>query len=163
MTIYKFGIDAASVRAHHFPQQGPFTTDTSPTAVIVAEMVSDAAADLAGLLTAQSISPSGVEALGATDAAYAWCAQTVRLDAAIRVLRASTSADPELAKAWAAQLAARLKSLEALGAAALGSESLQQSATDGPGSHISELSLEVEEGPYEVSQAIHRLRRDDQR
>lgn len=161
MTVATFGVTAASVRSHHFPQWSAFSAETSPDSTTAGEMVTEAGADLAGVLTAAGVTPSSISDVAS--AAYSWCAYTVRLDAALRILRASTQASPDLEKTWQARLDARYAALKAAGAAALGDEALAPVDPDGPSSHISELGLEVGNEAEEASSAYPLLRRDDVR
>lgn len=119
MPITLFGITATKVRDHHFPQIGAFSTATKPTATAVGEMIDEAAADLAGALSQQGLSAADLTQ-NAYPAAYAWCAKTVRLAAAIAVMRGSSTANPEVAKAWEKELRERYKELEDKGYLALG-------------------------------------------
>ncbi len=163
MTIATFGVDAGSVRRHHFPQWPDFSTASSPTLATVGEFITEAAADLAGRLELKSLSPATIAADTASEA-YSWCAKTLRLAVAIDVLAASTSANPELAKKWQVLLDGRYELLEKYGATAMGVGAAATDDSDepeGPTSHISELDLDTG-NDSDASDVIPRLRRSDE-
>lgn len=162
MTLPAFGVTASTVRAQMFPHWGDFSTNSSPTAATVADIITEESGDLAALLYREDVAASSVDALTASAAPYQWCAKTLRLMVALRILRASTQQEPQLAEAFKAELAERLKLLAAEGATALGDASLQSGTSDpdGPTSHISVYGLEVDDSE-DMSTTVPRLRRDD--
>ena len=163
MAIADFDVTAAKVRAHHFAQLGSeFGTTSNPTATTVGEMVQDAAAELAGKLRAVGVTPSTID----TDAgvtypeAFAWCAETVRLGAAIRVVGAMSGQDPAIAKKWQSRLDERYGDLEARGYLALGDAPAPSENASGPRSHVTRHNLDVGD-TTSISSAEPRFRRDD--
>lgn len=155
-----FGVTVASVRAHHFPQWAAFSAESSPDATTAQEMLDEAGADLVGALVRAGVATSDV---AAGTAGYRWAAYTVRLAAALRILRASTQSDAKVEAVWGKALDTRLKLLIDGGSATLGNEALSPVDPDGPSSHITELSLDVGDESRDTSAAIHVLRRDDWR
>lgn len=142
MPIATFGLTANSVRAHMFPQWGDFSVNSSPTLVVCTEAIDEEAGELTGKLYAEGITAGS---LIAGTAAYLWCSKTLRLMAAIRFIRAGVQADPEVARAYAAELKQRLQDLAQGGATALGDESLDggDAPADGPTTHINQYGIEV--------------------
>lgn len=162
MALVSFGVTAGTVRAQMFPHWGDFSANSSPTSTTVSDIITEESGDLAALLYREDVSAQTVYDLGATEAPYQWCAKTLRLMVALRILRASTQQEPQLAEAFKAELAERLKLLAAEGATALGNSSLQSGTSDpdGPTSHISVYGLEVDDSE-DMSTTVPRLRRDD--
>jgi hypothetical protein len=159
MAISTFGVTYSAVQAHHFPQLSNFSTTSNPKATTVTEMISASAATLAGKLRAEGLTPSAIEAVTSSEG-YAWCAEAVRLGAAIRVLPAMTGVDPAVAKAWQATLDAKWEALAALGYLALGDASAPSQEADGPRSHISNHGLDTGD-TADVSDVIPTFRRSD--
>ena len=141
MSVSIFGLTAASVRAHMFPQWKDFSVNSSPTAVIVGEIITEEAGELAAKLYGENVNAAAIT--DTASAAYLWCTKTLRLMVALRVLRASTQQEPELNKAYAAELKKRFEDLAAGGATALGNDSLDtgDSPADGPTTHINQFGL----------------------
>lgn len=166
MGVSIFALTANSVRAHMFPQANDYSVNSSPTAAIVAEFIEEEAGELAGKLYAENIVASDIAAtLDANNlhsAAWLWCVRTLRLMVAIRCLNAGTQADPEVAKAYRAELAKRLKDLDERGATALGDTGLNTGASDpdGPTSHISRNNLTID-ASEDMSDTIPALRKSD--
>lgn len=143
MSIVTFGVDAGAVKAFHFPQlSSAFSPNSNPTAVTVAAMIESSAAELAGRLADEG-SDAGVLFTGATayPNAYAWCAETVRLGAAVRVGPAITGANPDVIKLWSEQLKARYKRLEDYGLSELGDAPIPAESSNGPRTHIADYNL----------------------
>jgi len=161
MSITVFGVTAQSIRDHHFPQleAQAFSAYSRPTSTAVGEMVDEAAAELAGKLAAEDITAADITS-GDYPVAYAWCRATVRLSAALRVLRAMANQDPEVAKAWQTQLDARYAELAAMGAVALGDAPLPSQPSNGPRSHVSAYSLDTGDDE-DLSTLEPKFRRDD--
>lgn len=138
-----FGVAADSVRLRYLPQLDAFSTSSIPTAATVANIISDQAAILDGKLRGESIDPSSIAV--STDAAYLWCAYTIRLASAIEVMEASTHSSVEVLERWTAQLAARWKDLEEKGYLALGSGvSAPATPANGPTHHIDTYGLTIQ-------------------
>ncbi len=160
MAITVFGVVHGSIRDHHFPQQQQsFGATSKPTATVVGEMIDASAAVLAGKLRAESITPSSITTTYAE--AYAWCAEAVRIGAAIRAFPAMTGQDPEVLKAWRATLDAKWADLDERGYLALGDAPAPTVPADGPTTHINEHSLDTGD-TADISSVIPRFRRDDQ-
>jgi hypothetical protein len=161
MAISTFGVTYTSVRAHHFPQMaGNFSTASNPTAATVTEMIAGEAAYLTGKLAAEGLTAATIEA-ATSSAAYAWCADAVRLGAAVRAIRAMSGQDPKVAEAWAAELKARYKELSAQGGVVFGDAALPDEDPNGPRDWISAHGLDTGE-EADISDAVPRFRRDDQ-
>lgn len=160
MALPVFGVTATTLREHMFPHWGAFSANSSPTSTTVGDIIAEEAGDLAARLYRENVSAASIT--DAASAPYLWCAKTLRLMAAIRTMRASTQQQPELVTRWMEELDARLKLLSEDGATALGDASLQSGTSDpdGPTSHISVYSLEVDD-PDDMSTTVPRLRRDD--
>jgi hypothetical protein len=159
MAIATFGVTYSTVRAHHFPQIADFSANSNPTSTTVTQMVSASAAELGGKLRAEGLTPSSLES-DASSEAYAWCAETVRLGAAIRAIKAMTGQDPAVCQAWERVLKERFDTLASLGHLALGDASAPSEQADGPRSHISNHSLDTGDTD-DISDVIPVFRRSD--
>lgn len=167
MAVSIFGLTAASVREHMFPQLKDFSANSSPTSTIVGEVIEEEAGELAGRLYAENISASAItndlDANSLHSAAWLWCVRTLRLMVALELLKRMSQQYPELAKEYRAELTARLKDLNDRGGTALGNSGLDTGASnaDGPTSHISQYSMTVDVAG-DMSSPIPTLRKDDQ-
>lgn len=161
MAVSIFGLTANSVRAHMFPQWKDFSVNSSPTLAICTECILEEAGELAGKLYGEGITASAI--IDTASAAYLWCSKTLRLMAALRILRAATQQEPDLAKAYAAELAARLKDLAEKGGTALGDSGLDtgDAPADGPTTHINTYGIEVSTADDMSSLRTGVLRRGD--
>lgn len=161
MALPVFGVTFSTLRALRFPHWSAFSTRSSFTDTDVTGIIQEEAADLAGRLYAENVTAADIDAT-ANPVAYLWCAKTLHLMAACRILRDVTTNEPTLAQAYARELDARLKLLGEQGATALGDESLSTGTSDpdGPTSHISQFSLETDSAEN-MSTTAPRLRRDD--
>jgi hypothetical protein len=157
-----FGVTYSTLRSLRFPHWNAFSTRSSFTDTDVTSIIQEEAADLAGRLYAEDITAADIDA-NDNAIAYLWCAKTLHLMAACRILRDVTANEPALAQAYQRELDARLALLASQGATALGDESLSTGTSDpdGPTSHISQFSLETDEAEN-MSTTVPRLRRDDQ-
>ncbi len=160
MALPAFGVTAGTVRAQMFPHWADFTANSSPTATTVADIITEESGDLVARLYRENVTASSIG--GADTAPYQWCAKTLRLMVALRILRASTVQEPQLAEAWKAELDERLKLLGEEGATAVGDSTLQSGTSDpdGPTSHVSVYGLTTDESTN-MSTTVPRLRRDD--
>lgn len=160
-TMVTFGITPNGVRRHHFPYWNDFSTDSSPTLAVVADMLVECAAELAGKLAGESISPASIEA---DTVAYYSCRGQLRRMVAVRVLRASTGDKPLGSDTWKDEVAAWFEGLADGGGTFLGDPDLEagDSSPDGPHSHISEYRLDIGDPLTEASSAVPMLRKDDQ-
>jgi hypothetical protein len=160
MPVPTFAIVHGDVRNHYFPNRIDFSGSTKPTSTTVGQMIDAEAARLSGALAAIDVSASTLSTdAGATyPASYAWCQDTIRLGAAVRVFFALSGAGP-VYDAWRADLDARYKDLEDNGHSALGDA--PQPAQLGPRSHVS--SNDLDRGDLELmSDAIPRFRKSDE-
>lgn len=163
MTVETFSVVADDVRAGYFPNWSAFSATTKPTSTQVAVFISEEAADLAGHLAVEDVTVSSSNP-AASSAALAWCQKTLRLAVAIRVMRASTAQNPEVAKAWQEELDSRYKMLERMGATVMGAgaaESTSTSPVQGPTTHIGQYGLTTADVGL-MSTVEPRLRRDDE-
>ena len=158
MAVNEFGVTQQTVATHHFPMWPAFSTSSKPSAATVALLITESAGVLTGRLYGEAIT----SITDTTSAAYLMCAEQLRRMVALKVLKASTQQDPELAKALMLEIAEWFSMLAAGGGTFLGNEALQTSASDpdGPTSHISENDL-VTDSAADMSTTIPRLRRDD--
>ena len=159
MSLDVFGVTYTKVRDHYFAHVANFSTTSHPAASIVTEMIQDSAAELAGKLSAKGLDSADITS-DDTPQAYQWCAETVRLGAAIRVAQTMTTQNPDVAKAWQAKLDLRFEALEEWGAEALGDAT---ASTTGASiiTHINNHSLDTTVDGEEPSNAIPFLRGDD--
>ena len=158
MAVNEFGVTQQTVAAIHFPMWPAFSTSSKPTSTIVGTMITESA----GVLTARLYGETITTITDTASAAYLMCAEQLRRMVALKVLKASTQQDPELAKALQAEIDAWFAGLSAGGGTFLGNDALQTGASDpdGPTSHISEYGLETDSAA-DMSTTIPRLRRDD--
>lgn len=162
MALPVFGVTYSTLRSLRFPHWNAFSARSSFTDTDVTGIIQEEAADLAGRLYAENVTASAITE-AANPVAWLWCAKTLHLMAAVRILRDVTTSEPALAQSYGRELDARLKLLGEQGATALGDESLSTGTSDpdGPTSHISQFSLEVDSAEN-MSTTVPRLRRDDQ-
>lgn len=152
MSVEVFGVTHAKVQTNYFPgRSGGFTTSSTPTSSVITDFVQEEAGLLAGRLLKKGVTVAAVIS-GVTEgtsstwtAAYVWCRKFVTLAAAIRVLSVTTSGAADGSSKWGERLDAMLEVLDRDGAAALGDEGLDGSASGpaGPSGYIDELSLDV--------------------
>lgn len=134
-----FGVTYDSVRRHHFPVISNWDSTTSPTDTTVTEMIDAAAAKLAGKLLLKSITASEIS--DTATAAYAWCADTIRLEVATRIPPTVSGVDPDEYSRRRAQLKERYEDLDEHGAEALGggaSANATDSEPEGPVTYLTE-------------------------
>jgi len=159
VAINEFAVDATRVRDDYFPALPPFDDESNPSSTTIARYITEASAELAGKLLLQVIDPAFI-----TDDAtpqYVWCAQTVTLMVAIRVLGVQTGQNPEAMKAWQEILAARLKDLGDNGSLALGyDDSGSDGNPKGPTTYLTELGISLPSAA-DASGVTPVLRRDD--
>lgn len=160
MAASTFGVTADAVRRHHFPAFDSFSTSSNPTAVTVGEVVSEEAARLAGWLALEEIDASAITDVNSS--AYLQCARVLKLMTAAKLVGSMSGLDPELVKAWRAEINEWKKGLDEGGAAFLGDGATATglSDADGPTTHISEYSL-TQDSAELMSTVVPRLRRDD--
>jgi len=160
MSSSDFGVTAASVRAHHFPNADAWTTVSRPSSSAVAEAIEEEAAHMAGRLALELVQASAI-AVGSP--AYAACRRILRMQVAVRVLRDMLGQDTELARSWAATVADWFKQLDASGASFLGEGAAATglSDADGPTSHVTVYGLEADDGSR-MSSPVASLRMDDE-
>lgn len=158
MAVNEFGVTQQTVAQIHFPMWPAFSTSSKPTSTIVGTMITESAGVLAAKLYAETITTITDSA----SAAYLMCSEQLRRMVALKVLKASTQQDPELAKALQAEIDAWFAGLASGGGTFLGNEALQtgDSDPDGPTSHISEFGLTTDDAD-DMSTTVPRLRRDD--
>ena len=159
MSLATFTVTCTKVHAHYFAKQSDFSAYSNPSSSTVTEMIQDSAAELAGKLSAKGVTASDITSADHPQA-YQWCAETVRLGAAIRAAQTMTSADPEVVKAWQKKLDARFKALEDWGAEALGDAGADADAAKIQ-THIANHSLDTTLDGEEPSNSIPYLRGDD--
>lgn len=158
MAVNEFGVTQQTVASIHFPMWPAFSTSSKPTSTIVGTMITESAGVLAAKLYGESITTITDTA----SAAYLMCSEQLRRMVALKVLKASTQQDPELAKSLLSEIDAWFAGLSAGAGTFLGDSTLQTSASppDGPTSHISEYDLETDVAEN-MSTVVPRLRRDD--
>jgi len=166
MALQTFGVTHQKVKAHHFPQlQGDFSASSNPSSATVTEMVEAEAARLDGKLRQKDVDPATAATLDGGNpkypAAYNWCADTIRLGAAVRVIRAMAGQDPAVAKAWEEELRERYSDLDKWGHATLGDIPAPAQQSMGPRSHLKANSLDTGDETL-ISDAIPAFRRDDE-
>ena len=159
MAVNEFAVTQQTVATHHFPMWPAFSTSSKPSAATVALLITESA----GVLTARLYSENITSITDTASAAYLMCAEQLRRMVALKVLKASTQQDPELAKALLAEINEWFASLAAAGGTFLGDDALQtgDSDPDGPTSHISEFGLTTDDSD-DMSTTVPRLRRDDE-
>lgn len=160
MPVPVFGVTHAAIRSHYFPSRNAFDANSKPTATAVGEMIDAEAARLSGALSAIDVSASTISTdAGSTyPSAYAWCQDTIRLGAAIRVMFAIAGAG-SVPDFWVEQLEARYTALAEFGFSVLGDAPRPDQL--GPRSHVSEHDLD--RGDLDLlSDVIPRFRKSDE-
>ena len=160
MTINVFGVDADSLRRHYFPHLDGFSTSSAPTLVTVTERIQRAGARLGNHLYLRNIDAGTI--IDATSPAWAWCAETLSLIAAIRLAQVMSGLNADVVKGWQADLDERFKLIEDNGEAALGPgvDSFGESQSAGPTDFIDELAIDTGDDSL-ASSAAPVLRRSD--
>lgn len=161
MALTVFGVTYSTVRSTRFPSWNSFSARSAFTDTEVAALINEEAADLAGKLYAENITASSITT-PANEVGYTWCAKTLALMVAVRILRDVSASDPALAQAYQRELDTRFKLLASQGATALGDSSLStgDSDPDGPTSHVSEFGLTTDD-PADMSDTVPALRKGD--
>lgn len=161
VAVTTFSVTHDTVRTEHFPHWNAFSATTKPTSTQVGTYVTEEAADLGGYLALKSIAASGIDS-SANPNGFAWCQKTLKLMVAVRVAKAATASNPELAKTLQDEVNARLSSLDKHGATLLVDVTASTSGNpaEGPTTHISTYSLTVDDSS-DMSTTVPRLRRDD--
>lgn len=160
-TISLFGLNADSVRAHHFPNMDAWTSSSRPSSTTVTEVLNEEAGRLAGYLNAQNIDASSIT--DATSPAYLSCRKQLRMMVALVIARDMTGTAPQLAEKWEENTTAWLDALREKGATALGGGAVASGTSDpdGPTSHFSVYSLAGDDAA-DMSSTIPALRKDDE-
>lgn len=160
MSASDFGVTAASVRAHHFPNADAWTTSSRPSASAVAEAIEEESAHMAGRLALELVNAADITV---GSAAYVACRRILRMQVAIRVIRDMLGQDTELARAWAASVADWYVQLDEGGASFLGdgASATGSSDPDGPTSHISVFGLATDSAA-DMSNTVPLLRKGDE-
>lgn len=164
MALYKFGVTAQSVRAHHFPNISDFSADSNPTDTTVTEKIDDCAGELNGRLLKESISAATVDAAGATYGPYVVLRAVLRKMVAVAIMPAMTSKDTDLANKWQKELTAFFDRLDDDAATALGDDSLTTDSSDGdaPATHLDEYNIDIGDPATDASDAIPPFRKGDE-
>lgn len=158
MTVV-FGVTAATLQSSYFTHTGAFSANSKPTAAQVAIDITEAGAELAGMLLIKGVAPADLDENGN---GWNWCAKTLKLMAAIEVARNMTGQDPAVVIAWEKQLEKRLAALEEGGGLALGEDlGSEDEPPQGPTHHIDTLDLDVGDEAADASDVIPRFRRSD--
>lgn len=158
MALELYGVTVESVRAHHFPQADAWTAGSRPSEATVAETIDEQAGRLAGALSVESVSVTGL----ATSAAYVSCRAQLRLMVAIVICRDMTGVDPALSRAWKLEVREWFEGLDESNVAFLGDGAVITSVNepDGPTDFISNLNLDIGD-TADASDVIPVLRRSD--
>jgi hypothetical protein len=158
MALTLFGVTADDVRLHFFPQNEEFSANTSPSATTVGDFIDQEAGRLAGALLIKGVTPSSILS---TSPAYYSCAAQLEMMVALRTLSVMSGQNPELARAWKAQVDEWFSRLDKDGYLILGDESLEPTDNpDGPTTHITYFDLDTGDAD-DASDLIPALRRDD--
>lgn len=158
MASSSFGIDAESVRRHHFPNADAFSASSRPSASTVAEVIEEEAASMAGALALESIDASTI---APASSAYNACRKTLRMQVAAKLVRLMSGVDSALAQAWDAQVARWYEQLGEGGAHFLGDGATASGTSDpdGPTSHATEVT--TRSSWADASSTTPMLRKDD--
>lgn len=157
MTASTFGLDADSVRRHHFPHFDAFAASSRPSLATVTEVITEEAASMAGALSLEKVDASTITV---SSSAYNACRKTLRMQVAARLARDIPGVDSALAQSWAASVAAWYEQLARGGASFLGDGAVASGSSDpdGPTWHGSELE---QDSFSNMSSTIPALRKDD--
>lgn len=157
MATNEFGLDAESVRKHHFANSDTWAANSRPSSTAVTEAITEEAAVMAAAMSMENVDASAI--LTGT-VAYSASKRVLRMQVAVRIIREMLGIDSPLAQAWAAQVAEWYAALAKGGASFLGNPSLASGTSDpdGPTWHGSELEQDV---VADMSSVIPMLRKDD--
>ena len=134
MASSSFGVDAESVRRHHFTNSDAFSTQSRPSVATVGEAIDEEAAVLAGALAREAIDASGITV---SSGAYVSCRKVLRMQVAARLARDIPGIDTALARSWSGSVTAWYEELAKSGATFLGDGAASggDSQPDGPTWH----------------------------
>lgn len=160
MAASSFGIDADSVRRHHFANFDAFSAGGRPSLTTVTEVITEEAARMAGRLNLANI--DATTGITVSSDAYNLCRRILRLQVAARLARDIPGTDSDIAKGWRDEVQAFFDMVDVKGDEYLGNgaTAFGTSEPDGPTDFISELSLDVGDDS-EASDVIPVLRRKD--
>lgn len=161
MTINTFDVTPEMVRDDFLPHDvAGFSADSSPTWETVDRWITQEAARLYGQLLQNEIDATSID--DDETPQWQWCQQTLCLMVVVRLIPVKMGLDPEVVRAWRADLAARLQELNDNGEIALGMDNSGSAGNPkGPTTYITELGLEVPSAA-DASSITPRLRRDDE-
>jgi hypothetical protein len=158
MALQLFGVTAESVRSHHFPNADAWTASSRPSEAASGEAIAEAAGRLGAALRAANTTVED----DANTEAFVSCRQQLRMMVALRIARDMTGVDPEVAKAWRAEVSEWFEGVDESNADWLGEgATVGASEPDGPTDHISELLID-DGSDEDASDAIPVLRRKDE-
>lgn len=160
MALQTFGVTYATLRQHKFPQIGEFTANSNPPQARVTEAIQAASARLGAALIREGVTPSVIDNVTDYPNAYHWCAETIRLLAAVAVYPAMTQQDPEVLKAWREEVKERLKELDEYGYQTLVDAPAPSTPSNGPLTHINVNDLEISDSD-DMSDAVPTFRKSD--
>lgn len=156
-----FGLDAESVRRHHFPNFDAFSAGGRPSLATVSEAIEEEAAHMAGALALELVDAS---AIAPASSAHNTCRRILRMQVAARLARDIPGIDSELARAWDAQVQRWYEQLDEGGVSFLGdgATATGNSDADGPTSHLSVYGLEGDTAEAMSNPINDKLRMDDE-
>ena len=160
MTVSTFGVDAESVRRHHFAFMPAFAAGSRPSLATVTEAIAEEAAAMAGALALELVNAASITV---DSGAYNTCRRILRLQVAARLARDIPGADSALARSWDGAVRDWYEKLDEGGASFLGDGATATGGfdADGPVSHLSVYNLERDEGASMSSPVNGKLRMDD--
>ena len=156
-----FGVDAESVRRHHFANFEAFSTASRPSATTVAEAIEEEAAHMAGALALELVDASSITP---ASSAHNTCRRILRLQVAARLARDIPGVDSALAQSWDGQVQRWYQQLDEGGVSFLGDGATASgnSDADGPTWHGSVYGLELDTADEMSSPVTDKLRMDDE-
>ena len=153
MALNVFGVTPDKVRRHHFPTLSGFSASTTPDTDTVTEMIQSEAAELAGRLRAKGADASAITS-DDNPAGYAWCADTIRVGAAARAVRAMPGSNPAVVKALTDEVDIRYQELDDVGLTILGDVAGVETGANAPRSYFRTGEADADE--------VARFRMDDE-
>lgn len=158
MASSSFGLDAESVRRHHFPNADAFSSGGRPSSATVAEVIEEEAASMAGALALELVDASTITV---ASSAYAACRKTLRMQVAAKLVRLMSGVDSSIAKSWDDEVARWYEALAEGGASFLGDGATASGTSDpdGPTSHATEVT--TRSSWADASSTTPPLRKDD--
>ena len=139
-----YGVTHTTIREEFFPGVSTFSTDTRPTAIVVARIIDRVSASIDSALLAVGIASADLDSVG-EPVSYAFLADTLSLGVAARLAGVGAlGAEAEAVVRWAEEFARRLRQIVDATEEVLPDAETAGATGAGVRSHVTDLALEDE-------------------